>query len=198
MFIICLDFHSSVYKMVDANSQSGTKYWKKLDFFGWWSLVTLEWNLCSITKSMIYTIMITLQNCTFFLYNFASWKLITFFSFLWISTRQLYILTNIEGSVKQSILYNPGTGRMTSLAVPSKSWWKRKMRTRFLNLLYPILVHLELFWVLFDDLHHYGLNCDTWLEHNLFISKWGHYNYWALERRDYVKPCLKQIMKQKL
>ena len=41
-FISSSDFPITVYKMVDKDSQSGTKQFKW--FEGWWSLVTLHWN----------------------------------------------------------------------------------------------------------------------------------------------------------
>ena len=53
-FIISSDFHSSVYKINDANSQSATKIFKFIDIFGLWSLGTLEKKLCTITFSTIY------------------------------------------------------------------------------------------------------------------------------------------------
>ena len=53
-FIISSDFHSSVYKINNANSQSATKIFKFIDIFGLWSLGTLEKKLCTITFSTIY------------------------------------------------------------------------------------------------------------------------------------------------
>ena len=57
------DFSSTVYKIVDADSQSGTKYIKYFYVLGWWSLVTMEWKWCITTKSIIY------PSCQHFLHD---------------------------------------------------------------------------------------------------------------------------------
>ena len=44
-FIISSDFHTTVYKINDANSQSATKIFEFIDTFGLWSLGTLKKNV---------------------------------------------------------------------------------------------------------------------------------------------------------
>ena len=59
LFLInCLDFKSTVYKSIDANSQVGTNKFTGFDFVGWWSLVKLDLKLFIITNSLMYLLIV--------------------------------------------------------------------------------------------------------------------------------------------